>query len=68
MKNKKIKCCKICGNIIVKPGNKTNICPRCTENGVKGVGIAALGIPVVIKGGKKFYKIIKDIIYLIKNK
>lgn len=41
MKRKDKKVCKVCGNIIANPDNKTGICPRCSGKG--GKIIAALG-------------------------
>ena len=35
MKSKDKKVCKICGNIIANPNNKTGICPRCSGKGEK---------------------------------
>lgn len=42
MKSKDKKVCKICGNIIANPNNKTGICPRCSGKGEK-IGATVLG-------------------------
>ena len=55
-KKKKDNICKVCGNIIANPDNKTGICPRCSKKG-KTIVSTILG---VFGGGfvlvKKFIK------------
>ena len=44
-KKKKDNICKVCGNIIANPDNKTGICPRCSKKGKK-IGGTILGVIV----------------------
>ena len=53
------KVCKMCGNIIANPDNKTGICPRCSEKGKKIIkiigfsGVALSGISKIVYYVKK---------------
>ena len=56
MKNKDKKVCKICGNIIANPDNKTGFCPRCFGKGKTLGGIilgACTSLVYIIKKFKK---------------
>lgn len=58
MKNKNKKVCKICGNIIANPDNKTGICPRCSEKGKKigGTVFSLAGFFIFLKELMSKYK------------
>ena len=55
MKSKEKRVCKICGNIIANPDNKTGICPRCAGKGTKIGGTIIGGIAGVFLIVKKFF-------------
>lgn len=54
-KKKRDNICKVCGNIIANPDNKTGICPRCSKKG-RTIGGTVLGVFV---GG---FMLVKNII------